>query len=301
MGRVSFTEEAMSRQDVLDEAIRSLLQSYRHCGLSKDDFAFSLSELNGQDVSPIGNWRGDVPIYPASIVKLFHLVAAFHWIEKKSVVFSAELERALKDMIVDSSNDATSYVIDIVTGTTSGPELPEGEMSDFKRKRSVLNGHFLELGYKDLNIVQKPWGDGPYGRERVFVGEQLENRNWLTTNATAKLLGELVGGLALSAPFTSKAMEWLKREPAVGEPSEDTNDPQDQANAFSAKGLASTDKLWSKGGWTSVERHDAAFIERADGTKLIVVVFTQNHAKELSIIPTLVRSLLSMWPVGLPA
>jgi hypothetical protein len=288
----------MSCQDILDQAVKSLLQSYKHCGLSKDDFAFSLIELKGNDLSRIGNWRGDVPIYPASIVKLFYLVAAFRWIEEKGVVFSHELERALKDMIVDSSNDATSYVIDILTGTTSGPELPESEMSDFWRKRSVFNEHFLELGYKDLNIIQKPWGDGPYGRERVLVGEQSENRNRLTTNATARLLGELVVGLASSAPFTAKAMEWLKREPSgdeplQGHPSLDSADPQDQANAFSAKGLASTDKLWSKGGWTSLERHDAAYIERADGTRLIVVVFTQNHAKELSIIPALVRSLLS--------
>jgi hypothetical protein len=132
-----------------------------------------------------------------------------------------------------------------------------------------------------------------------LVGEQSENRNRLTTNATARLLAELVVGLASSAPFTAKAMEWLKREPSGDEPLEDhpsqsAPDPQDQTNAFSAKGLASTDKLWSKGGWTSAERHDAAYIERADGTRLIVVVFTQNHARELSIIPALVRSLLSI-------
>ena len=33
-------------------------------------------------------------------------------------------------------------------------------------------------------------------------------------------------------------------------------------------------KLWSKAGWTSTTRHDAAYIETADGLKFVIVVFT---------------------------
>ena len=71
-------------------------------------------------------YRGIERIYPASVVKLFYLVALYEWIEKGMIATSAELERATHDMIVNSSNDATSLVVDILTGTTSGPELSSG-------------------------------------------------------------------------------------------------------------------------------------------------------------------------------
>ena len=43
---------------------------------------------------------------------------------------TAELRRAMQDMIVDSYNEATGYIVDLLTGTTSGPELPEAEIKD---------------------------------------------------------------------------------------------------------------------------------------------------------------------------
>ena len=64
--------------------------------------------------------RGSERIYPASIVKLFYLVAIWEWAQKGMIKTSPELERAVRDMIVDSSNDATSLVVDALTGTTSG-------------------------------------------------------------------------------------------------------------------------------------------------------------------------------------
>lgn len=66
-------------------------------------------------------YRGVERIYPASVVKLFYLVAVNEWLEKGMTSPSQELSRALKDMIVDSSNDATSLIVDILSGTTSGP------------------------------------------------------------------------------------------------------------------------------------------------------------------------------------
>ena len=66
------------------------------------------------------SYRGVERIYPASVVKLFYLVAVHEWLEKAMIQTSAELERAMKDMIIDSSNDATGLVMDVLTGTTSG-------------------------------------------------------------------------------------------------------------------------------------------------------------------------------------
>ena len=68
--------------------------------------------------------------------------------------------------------------------------------------------------------------------------------------------------------------------------------PDDQAHGFIAGALPPEVKVWSKAGWTSTTRHDAAYIETADGLKLVIVVFTTNHANEREIVPTAVRSIL---------
>ena len=60
-------------------------------------------------------------------------------------------------------------------------------MKEWARRRNAVNRYYAALGYARVNLNQKPWCEGPYGRERVFVGAQYENRNLLTTRATARL------------------------------------------------------------------------------------------------------------------
>ena len=62
--------------------------------------------------------RGTEPIYPCSLVKTFHLVHALSAVEEGRVAPHGELDRAMRDMIRWSSNTATNYVIDLITGTT---------------------------------------------------------------------------------------------------------------------------------------------------------------------------------------
>ncbi len=52
-------------------------------------------------------------------------------------------------------------------------------------------------------------------------------------------------------------------------------------------------RLWSKAGWTSTTRHDAAYIEMPDGAKFVLVTFTVDHANERQIIPTVARTVIS--------
>ncbi len=67
-------------------------------------------------------------------------------------------------MIVDSSNDATSLIVDTLTGTTSGPELPDAPFETWKHQRNLVNRYFQNLGWEELNginVNQKPWNEGP--------------------------------------------------------------------------------------------------------------------------------------------
>ncbi|HEV8544298.1 MAG TPA: serine hydrolase [Verrucomicrobiae bacterium] len=235
-----------------------------------------------------GSHRGDTRIYPASVIKLFYLVTAHQWMADGKISDTQELRRAMHDMIVDSYNEATHYVVDVITGTTGGPELPPDQMAEWENKRGVINRYFAARGYANINANQKPWCEGPYGRERVFVGERFTNRNALTTDATARLLAEIALGRAVSASRSAQMMELLKRDLSA-----QSSDPDDQSHGFTGAALPSGAKLWSKAGWTSETRHDAAYMELPDGAKLILVTFTVNHANEREIIPTLARKVLA--------
>jgi hypothetical protein len=233
-------------------------------------------------------YRGVERIYPASVVKLFYLVAVNEWLEKGMISTSKELERAMRDMIVDSSNDATSLVIDILSGTTSGPELSPGPFETWKQQRNIVNRYYQSLGWSDMetiNVCQKTWCDGPYGRERAFVGELLDNRNMLTTNATARLLHSIVGGVAVSSGRSQAMMALIKRSLQPDDLPKDVE--EDQVTGFLGGALPEEAQIWSKAGWTSQVRHDAAYIEIPGKRPYLLVVFIEGktNAKNRDILP----------------
>lgn len=233
------------------------------------------------------SYRSVERIYPASVVKLFYLVAVHEWLEKGMIPGSPELDRAMRDMIVDSSNDATALVLDVLSGTTGGPELPPGPFETWKFQRNIVNRYFKTLAWQELesiNVNQKTWGDGPYGRERAFVGELMENRNMLTTNATARLLHSIVGGIAVSSVRSQAMMALMKRSL---DPADLMEDEENQVEGFLGGSLPKEAKLWSKAGLTSQVRHDAAYIELAHLLPYQLVVFTEgkDQSKNTEILP----------------
>jgi len=237
------------------------------------------------------SYRGVERIYPASIVKLFYLVAVHEWLETGMIQTSTELERAVRDMIVDSSNDATGLVIDILTGTTSGPELPAGPFATWQYQRNLVNRYFQSLNWPELettNVNQKTWCDGPYGRERAFVGEMLENRNMLTTEATARLLHSVIGGVAVSSGRSQAMMAMMQRSL---DPADLAADPENQVSGFLGGGLPLTAQLWSKAGLTSSVRHDAAYIELPQRPPYLLVVFTEGKiaSQNEELLPFIAR------------
>ncbi len=220
------------------------------------------------------SYRGMERIYPASVVKLFYLVSIYEWLEGGMIPESPELQRAIRDMVVDSSNDATSLIVDVLSGTTSGPELPPGPFITWKQQRNIVNRYFQSLGWSELettNINQKTWGDGPYGREKAFLGEFRENRNMLTTDAVARLLHSIIGGVAVSSQRSQLMMKLLKRSLNPTD-----TDAENQVTGFLGEGLPSSTQFWSKAGWTSQVHHDAAYIEIPQLQPYLLVVFTDN-------------------------
>lgn len=241
------------------------------------------------------SYRGMERIYPASIVKLFYLVAIHEWLEGGMIPESSELQRAIEDMIVDSSNDATSLIVDILSGTTSGPELPPGPFTTWQQQRNIVNRYFQSLGWSELettNINQKTWGDGPYGRERAFLGELRENRNMLTTEAVARLLHSIIGGVAVSSDRSQQMMKLLKR--SLNPTDNNNTEEENQITGFLGEGLPPHAQLWSKAGWTSQVRHDAAYIEIPELQPYLLIVFTEgkNSSKNKALITSISQAFV---------
>ena len=280
---------AASLQELVNDAARTALTKFVDKKLTQEQLSITLIDLRDPQHPATTSFRGNERVYPASVVKLFYLGAVHRWLEDKKIQETDELKRAVRDMIVDSYNEATQYVVDVLTHTTGGYELSPEEMKDWQYKRDAMNRYYSSLGFTNINVNQKTFCEDAYGREKVSRGPNGENRNKLTTDATARLLSEIVTGRAVNQARSSQMMELLKRD-YTGT----SKDNDDQGHGFTGIALQGVTgaKLWSKAGWTSTTRHDAAYIELPNGAKFVLVTFTTDHANEREIIPTVARVVI---------
>jgi len=276
-------------QELVNQAARTALEKFADKKLTPEQLSITLIDLRDPQHPSMASWRGNERVYPASVVKLFYLVAVHRWLEDKKIQETAELKRGVREMIVDSSNEATQYVLDVLTQTTGGYELPPKEMAAWQNKRNAVNRYYAALGFTNINVNQKTFCEDAYGREKVSRGPNGENRNKLTTDATARLLSEIVTGRAVNQARSSQMMELLKRD--FSGTSKDNDDQGHGFTGIALQGMAGA-KLWSKAGWTSTTRHDAAYVELPNGAKFVLVTFTTDHANERDIVPIVARVVI---------
>jgi hypothetical protein len=248
--------------------------------LTADNLALSIIDLTKPENIVRADYHGDAPFYPASLVKLFFMVETYH-----QAKLTPEVERALREMIQVSDNDAAAFLLDVLTDTASGSELEGKALEEFIERRRKLNRYFASLGY-DISAMIKPWSFGPFGRDMQIMGENKINRNRASANSCASLLLWIARGHALS-PQASEAMLALLERPLS--PSRPT---ENQVKDFIGESLPSGSKLWSKEGDTSEVRHDAAYIELPSGRKLIIVALTRGDAVDKTLLPSISKHLL---------
>jgi hypothetical protein len=250
-------------------------------GLKKENLAISVVDMSNPSTVSRGDHQGDVPFYPASVIKLFFM-ADVYATKRQGVPDAA---RALKEMIVVSDNDATAHLVDILAGSCAGPSLEGRALERFIDSRRAINRRFQQLGYADtVSAMMKPWSFAPYGREMQLLGPDRVNRNKLTANATASLLLWIV---RRRAPEAHEMMSLMERP--LSPPRADEN----QVKEFIGEALPTDARLWSKGGWTSEVRLDAAYVELPQGQKLILVIFTRGISEDTTIIPAIARNVLA--------
>ncbi len=250
--------------------------------LSAENLAMSVIDVTKPDVLSRADYHGDAPFYPASVIKLFYMVEVYHQRKEND----PDVPRALHEMIAVSDNDATAFLLDTISDTCSGPELEGRALRKFIEKRKVANRYFNPMGY-EISAMAKPWSFGPFGRDvQLMGGPDRPNRNRSTSNAFASLMLWIVRKRAVS-PQASDAMLAL-----LSRPLNPVNKDENQVTEFIGESLPAGSKLWSKAGWTSEVRHDAAYIELPTGRKLILVIFTRGTADDKTLVPAITKSIL---------
>ena len=231
-------------------------------------------------------------IYPASIVKLIYGLVTYSWIETNKILLTQEISDAVNKMLFYSSNDATSFLIDIITGTTSGPCIEGDIWENWKYQRSIINDWLKDLNWNELyeiNCCQKTWDDEPFGREKEFYGTENKNRNMMTTDATARILEEIMINLDYQKDNLN-LRSFLKRNL-----NKDVvkKDPLNQVKGFLGEGLPEHINFWSKAGLMSQARHDAAWWVDENSVKTLLVVFGngEKYFKDETLFPKIANCI----------
>jgi beta-lactamase class A len=214
-------------------------------------------------------------------VKAFFLVYYEAQKEKGTLKDTPELVRAVKDMITVSSNDATGFMVDAITGTTSGPELSGREWEEWKERRNAVNRFFAARGYRDFNANQKTFCEDAYGREQAFR-DGGRNRNRVTTDLVARLFQEISRGEIVGPAGTAEMLGLLSRDVTPATPFQDL---ELEDARLSGQRLPAGTRFWSKSGDAYDVHHLVARVALPNGADIVLAVFTRGVKTVPGVIP----------------
>ncbi len=247
----------------------------------------------------IAGHNQDTARYPASVVKMFWMVALYGQIENGIWADSENFSPFLAKMIKESDNEAASFVLDQVTNTRSQSRLSEKKFKKWQNKRSQVNRFFRKAGYKNINVIQKAFPvyyieqSEPNGSESQLLGEPITNWNKISSRHAARLMYEICHTRTAVSPKASQNMcELLHRDlnPDVWKKLPYDFNP---VQSLLGQSLSDTEvEFYSKAGGTNIVRTEAAMVHlKKQKSNYILVVFGTDpaYAKDGQIFPQISR------------
>lgn len=272
---------------------KDAVSEFAEKGLREDGLSISVAEAGGAS----GSFRGNVSYYPASVIKTFFLAYYEARKEDGTLRDTPELARAVKDMITISSNDATGFVVDSITDTTSGPELSGAEWDRWKERRNAVNRFFEKRGYRELNANQKTFCEDAYGREQAFR-DGGKNRNRMTPNEIVRLFREISQGEIAGPKGTQEMLALLSRDVTGDKPLSEM-EPEDARLAGHA--LPAGTRMWAKSGDAYDFHHLVARIVLPAGREFFIAVFTRGVKTVPEVIPRIYERVAARYAAEAPA
>ncbi len=261
--------------------------------------ALSLHLIDVQ-TQTFAEYRSQTPRFPASLAKLFWMVAVYDQVEAgrlpvEELTHTAECKTDICQLIKKSDNEAASRILDRLTDTTSRLEQQQNDFETWLKKRHSINQFFQKAGYKNLDISQKNFPipdlkmEKPEAWDLQMRGDPKQPiRNQMSAEQAARLMYEIVTEKAVSPQASSDMMKLLERDlnPEVWQ-----QDESNQIQGFLGESLnASEVRLISKVGWTSETRFEVAFIQSKSGeVAYILTVFgdSATYSENWKLFPAI--------------
>ncbi|MBW4618872.1 MAG: class A beta-lactamase-related serine hydrolase [Cyanosarcina radialis HA8281-LM2] len=266
----------------LDRIVNELVDTATAKGLSTQPLSITLIDVK---TGEIAEYQSNVPRYPASVVKMFWMVAFFgRYTQPESAEYNNDLPYVAK-MVQQSDNNAAGFILDRITDTKSQGKLSAEEFKIWFNKRDRVNRFFQQAGYSDININQKTFPVGsmsrPQGTDLQMRGDpKTPIRNQISSDRSARLIYEIFNGRA-GSPAANEIMQKLLtrdlRPEAWNQPNYRGFNP---VRGFFGQALTKDNVIFaSKAGWTSSTRGEAAFVTTTDGqTAYVLSVFGDSRA-----------------------
>lgn len=288
---------SLQQNQKLQKIIQDLTKLAKKRNLPVENLSITLIDVNKKTIY---GYKQQTPRYPASVVKLFWMVALEAKIKSGLILSDPSLDFDLNEMIIKSDNNAGSRILDRITNAQSLPQkLNQEGFLAWKKQRESINVFFQKANYKDININQKTFPipelkmNRPQGTDLQIRGNNPQKpiRNKITTYHAARLMYEIMRRQAVGGEYSQKMLRLLTRD--LRRESWDLNPPNpdifNPVDNFFGEGLANKKiQFVSKAGWTTSSRQEVASVATLDGkTHYVLAIFGDHPAygKSRSIFP----------------
>jgi hypothetical protein len=212
--------------------------------------------------------------YPASLIKLFAALRACEKInaEELDEFIENDLKVAIRNSLEESDNDALSLLYDFISDSQSGL-YDKKTFAKFSQARKSLTKYFQEQGFSsELALHNKCYSFAPYGRDlKLFLNE---GSNQVLISDLEKIIFQIIENEEL--------LESMLR------------DGDDEQSEFIYAGLDAKklDFFYSKAGWTTSVRHDAAYFS-FQGQKYLMIILTKGLSAQKDLVSKLASLVFS--------
>ncbi len=264
-------------------------------GLPTESLSITLIDVSKAASHSIAGYNNTKLRFPASVAKLFWMVAFFGYAEKGYIPKESPFYTDLSQMLRISDNDSASRIVDAITQTESGENLDKTELDKWVQKRSQVNQFFEKSGYSGINLTTKNYpitgiGEEPTGRDlQLRENPPYSKGNLVTTDQTARLMYEIYTKQAIS-PLASTKMAYLLTRDL--NPNAWKNIDANSVEGFLGESLPPDIYYGSKVGYTSRSRQEVAFVRTLNDKAIyILAVFGDDpaYAKNEQVFPKISR------------
>lgn len=291
---VKATPNLISNQ-TLQTAVDGAVDLARNKGLPTEALSITLIDVSKPTTHAIAGFNNTISRFPASVAKLYWMVAFFGYAEKGLIPDESPFYTDLSQMMRISDNDAASRIVDAITNTESGDNLEGKSLENWIKSRSKVNDFFAQSGYNKINLTTKNYpitgvGEEPTGRDLQLREKPAYSQgNFVTSDQTARLMYEIYTKQAIS-PLASTKMAYLLTRDL--NPQAWQNIPANSVKGFLGESLPPDIYYGSKVGYTSRSRQEVAFVRTLnDNAIYILAVFGDDpaYAKDEEIFPKISR------------